>query len=203
MDNLPDITMDIVEEPQPEPEQPNIKETIEEDNDEIMEQLEKPRMKQEEIFADPPKIKVVKEPKKKRVLSEEHKQKLASAREKALLVRRQNAALKKEEKELTKKVKQKKMTKLREEASDEHVEETVKEVIQHDPQLSQKQMEAIALNSIIGYEKIRKARKHEKKQSEQVVRQQQILKQQLRETVNPKPQPPQFYSTNGVWDDFF
>ncbi len=209
MDSLPDITMEIVEEPQPEPEQSNI---IEENNDEIMEELErpKPKLSQADIFAAPPVVKKVKEPKKKRVLSEEHKQKLALAREKALATRRANAALKKEQKDLEKQIKNNKMNTLRKEAN-------VTEVVHNNPQpvepkqipqpLPQVQytkvdLEEMALKAILGHEKIRKERKKAKKQELEAQRQQNILRQQLQQTM-AEPAKPKFYSNGGKWDDFF
>ena len=212
MDSLPDISMPEVEEVLKEQVDNNIKEEIAdiEDNEDLMAELEKPKLSQAQIFQTPI-IKKVNEPKKKRVLSEEHKEKLKVAREKALATRRANAAIKKETKELEKKVKTNKLNKLRKEA-DEPIgfEELV--VVETKPivmplqsvqsHISQADLEAVALNAIIGHEKIRKARKQKKKEAEEITYQQNLLKQQLSNVMNNKPVKPQF-STNGVWDDFF
>ena len=212
MDSLPDISMPEVEEVLKEQVDNDIKEEIAdiEDNEDLMAELEKPKLSQAQIFQTPI-IKKVNEPKKKRVLSEEHKEKLKVAREKALATRRANAAIKKETKELEKKVKTNKLNKLRKEA-DEPIgfEELV--VVETKPivmplqsvqsHISQADLEAVALNAIIGHEKIRKARKQKKKEAEEITYQQNLLKQQLSNVMNNKPVKPQF-STNGVWDDFF
>ena len=212
MDSLPDISMPEVEEVLKEQVDNNIKEEIAdiEDNEDLMAELEKPKLSQAQIFQTPI-IKKVNEPKKKRILSEEHKEKLKVAREKALATRRANAAIKKETKELEKKVKTNKLNKLRKEA-DEPIgfEELV--VVETKPivmplqsvqsHISQADLEAVALNAIIGHEKIRKARKQKKKEAEEITYQQNLLKQQLSNVMNNKPLKPQF-STNGVWDDFF
>lgn len=212
MDCLPDISMEEVEEVLKEPVDNNIKEVIddEDDNEDLMVELEKPKLSQAQIFQTPI-IKKVIEPKKKRVLTEEHKAKLAVAREKALATRRANAAIKKETKDLEKKVKTNKLNKLRKEA-DEPIDDVEQEVpkpikpinpIQSvQSNISQKDLEAVALNAIIGHEKIRKARKKKKKEEEEVIYQQNLLKQQLSNVMNNKPIKPQ-YSQNGVWDDFF
>jgi len=209
MDCLPDISMEEVEEVLKEPVDNNIKEVIddEDDNEDLMVELEKPKLSQAQIFQTPI-IKKVIEPKKKRVLTEEHKAKLAVAREKALATRRANAAIKKETKDLEKKVKTNKLNKLRKEA-DEPIDDVEQEVpkpinpIQSmQSNISQKDLEAVALNAIIGHEKIRKARKQKKKEAEEVIYQQNLLKQQLSNVMNNKPIKPQ-YSQNGVWDDFF
>lgn len=220
MDSLPDITMEIVEEPQPDVEQSNI---IEDDNDELMAELERPKtakLSQADIFADPPVVKKVKEPKKKRVLSEEHKQKLALAREKALATRRANAALKKEEKELQKTIKNNKLKSLREQANGTVKSDPVVEpVAQPEPQpVAQPQpvvqpqpvaqqytaidLEEMALKAILGHEKIRKERKKVKKAEQDAAMQQQLLRQQLQQTMAEPPKP-KFYSSGGKWDDFF
>ena len=212
MDSLPDISMPEEEEVLKEQVDNNIKEEIAdiEDNEDLMAELEKPKLSQAQIFQTPI-IKKVNEPKKKRILSEEHKEKLKVAREKALATRRANAAIKKETKELEKKVKTNKLNKLRKEA-DEPIgfEELV--VVETKPivmplqsvqsHISQADLEAVALNAIIGHEKIRKARKQKKKEAEEITYQQNLLKQQLSNVMNNKPLKPQF-STNGVWDDFF
>lgn len=215
MDSLPDITMEIVEEPQPEVEQTDI---IEEDNDDLMAELERPKpakLSQADIFADPPVVKKVKEPKKKRVLSEEHKQKLALAREKALATRRANAALKKEEKELQKTIKNNKLKSLREQANvKEVIEQPVAQPVaqplapQAQPLAPQAQqytavdLEEMALKAILGHEKIRKERKKIKKAEQDAAMQQQLLRQQLQQTMAEPPKP-KFYSSGGKWDDFF
>tara|TARA_R110000822_G_scaffold11740_2_gene42716 strand:+ start:116 stop:754 length:639 start_codon:yes stop_codon:yes gene_type:complete len=212
MDCLPDISIEEVEEVLKEPADNNIKEVIddEDDNEDIMVELEKPKLSQAQIFQTPI-IKKVIEPKKKRVLTEEHKAKLAVAREKALATRRANAAIKKETKDLEKKVKTNKLNKLRKEA-DEPIDDVEQEVPQPikpinpiqsvQSNISQKDLEAVALNAIIGHEKIRKARKKKKKEEEEIIYQQNLLKQQLSNVMNNKPIKPQ-YSQNGVWDDFF
>ena len=213
MDCLPDISIEEVEEVLKEPVDNNIKEHIDavSDNEDLMEELEKPKLSQAQIFQTPI-IKKVIEPKKKRVLTEEHKAKLAVAREKALATRRANAAIKKETKDLEKKVKTNKLNKLRKEA-DEPIEQPIDNVEQEVPKpinpiqsmqsnISQKDLEAVALNAIIGHEKIRKARKQKKKEAEEIIYQQNLLKQQLSNVMNNKPIKPQ-YSQNGVWDDFF
>jgi len=209
MDCLPDISIEEVEEVLKEPVDNNIKEHIDavSDNEDLMEELEKPKLSQAQIFQTPI-IKKVIEPKKKRILTEEHKAKLAVAREKALATRRANAAIKKETKDLEKKVKTNKLNKLRKEA-DEPIEEVVveqkevpKPIQSMQSNISQKDLEAVALNAIIGHEKIRKARKQKKKEAEEVIYQQNLLKQQLSNVMNNKPIKPQ-YSQNGVWDDFF
>ena len=218
MDSLPDISMPEVEEVLKEQVDNNIKEEIAdiEDNEDLMAELEKPKLSQAQIFQTPI-IKKVNEPKKKRILSEEHKEKLKVAREKALATRRANAAIKKETKELEKKVKTNKLNKLRKEA-DEPIDDVepikslpidilVPEVVKKPMQsvqshISQADLEAVALNAIIGHEKIRKARKQKKKEAEEITYQQNLLKQQLSNVMNNKPVKPQF-STNGVWDDFF
>jgi len=213
MDCLPDISIEEVEEVLKEPVDNNIKEHIDavSDNEDLMEELEKPKLSQAQIFQTPI-IKKVIEPKKKRVLTEEHKAKLAVAREKALATRRANAAIKKETKDLEKKVKTNKLNKLRKEA-DEPIEQPIDNVEQEVPKpinpiqsmqsnISQKDLEAVALNAIIGHEKIRKARKKKKKEEEEIIYQQNLLKQQLSNVMNNKPIKPQ-YSQNGVWDDFF
>ena len=227
MDFLPDVIMpenDIAEngtlaereaeEPEPEPaeEQTAEKQTVE----------VKRKMEQVDIFADAPKVKQVKE-KKKRVLSEEHKQKLANAREKALAVRRANSHAKKEMKDLTKLKKKQDLDKLREETGmtekkvviDNPIEvETFEPVkapiqkppplpVQHKPiqvkQYTQEDLDKTTLNAIIGYEKIRKERKSVKKKEQNVVREQEALKQQLRNIkVRETPQ----YESN-PWSDFF
>ena len=207
MDSLPDITMPEVKEIVKEQTENNIKAEITDvsDNEDLMQELEKPKMSQEQIFQTPI-IKKVNEPKKKRVLSEEHKQKLALAREKALETRRANAAIKKETKDLEKKVKTNKLNKLREEADEPIKSEPVPvpEVVQKPvgKNISQADLEAVALNAIVGHERIRKARKQKKKEAEEITYHQNLLKQQLSNVVNNKPVQQQF-STNGVWDDFF
>jgi hypothetical protein len=215
MDCLPEIKMEVVEVSEPEPEQS-------ENNEDLIAELEtpKPKMSQEQIFQEPPKMKVVKEEKpvkKKRVLSEEHKQKLAIARQKALETRRKNAALKKEEKQLQKQIKQNKMNDLRKQANvpiveEKHVEvsepidipkpEPVKPMQSLQNNLSKEDLTEITLNAIMGYDRLRKKEKAEKKKAEEAVRQKQLLKQQLAQTIAP-PSQPKFYSTNGKWDDFF
>ncbi len=216
MDCLPDITMEVVDVPEPEPEES-------ENNDELIAELEtpKPKMSQEQIFQDPPKMKVVKEekPKKKRVLSEEHKQKLAVARQKALETRRKNAALKKEEKELQKRIKQNKMNDLRKQANvsvveEQHVEvsepidipkeepKPVKPMQSLQQNFTKEDLTNITMNAIMGYDRLRKQEKAEKKKEEEALRQKEMLKQQLAQTIAP-PSQPKFYSTNGKWDDFF
>ena len=209
MDSLPDITMPEVPEVVEEQTDNNIKAEITDvsDNEDLMAELEKPKMSQEQIFQTPI-IKKVNEPKKKRVLSEEHKAKLAVAREKALATRRANAAIKKETKDLEKKVKTNKLNKLREEADEpiksQPINIPVQEVVQKPVgnNISQADLEAVALNAIVGHERIRKARKQKKKEAEEITYQQNLLKQQLSNVVNNKPVHPH-YSTNGVWDDFF
>ena len=227
MDCLPDISMEEVEEVLKEPVDNNIKEVIddEDDNEDLMVELEKPKLSQAQIFQTPI-IKKVIEPKKKRVLTEEHKAKLAVAREKALATRRANAAIKKETKDLEKKVKTNKLNKLRKEADESQVEmvskfnksveegemvtdddiefkpKPIKPIQSMQSNISQKDLEAVALNAIIGHEKIRKARKKKKKEEEEIIYQQNLLKQQLSNVMNNKPIKPQ-YSQNGVWDDFF
>tara|TARA_R110000822_G_scaffold37161_12_gene104166 strand:- start:166 stop:807 length:642 start_codon:yes stop_codon:yes gene_type:complete len=213
MDSLPDITMPEVSEVVEEQTDNNIKVEITDreasDNEDLMAELEKPKMSQEQIFQTPI-IKKVNEPKPikpKRVLSEEHKAKLALAREKALETRRANAAIKKETKDLEKKVKTNKLNKLREEADEpiksEPVDIPVQKVVQPvGKNISQADLEAVALNAIVGHERIRKARKQKKKEAEEVTYQQNLLKQQLSNVMNNQPVKQQF-STNGVWDDFF
>ena len=203
MDSLPEITMEIVEEPQPDVEQTDI---IEEDNDNLMAELERPKtakLSQADIFADPPVVKKVKEPKKKRVLSEEHKQKLALAREKALATRRANAALKKEEKELQKTIKNNKLNSLREQAN---VKEVIEQPVAQPQPVAQQytaiELEEMALKAILGHEKIRKERKKAKKIEQDAAMQQQLLRQQLQQTMAEPPKP-KFYSSGGKWDDFF
>ena len=203
MDSLPEITMEIVEEPQPDVEQTDI---IEEDNDNLMAELERPKvakLSQADIFADPPVVKKVKEPKKKRVLSEEHKQKLALAREKALATRRANAALKKEEKELQKTIKNNKLNSLREQAN---VKEVIEQPVAQPQPVAQQytaiDLEEMALKAILGHEKIRKERKKAKKIEQDAAMQQQLLRQQLQQTMAEPPKP-KFYSSGGKWDDFF
>jgi hypothetical protein len=209
MDCLPDISIEEVEEVLKEPADNNIKEHIddEDDNEDLMVELEKPKLSQAQIFQTPI-IKKVIEPKKKRVLTDEHKAKLAVAREKALATRRANAAIKKETKDLEKKVKTNKLNKLRKEADEpiddveQEVPQPIKPIQSMQSNISQKDLEAVALNAIIGHEKIRKARKQKKKEAEEVLYQQNLLKQQLSNVMNNKPIKPQ-YSQNGVWDDFF
>ena len=214
MDCLPDISMEEVEEVLKEPVDNNIKEVIddEDDNEDLMVELEKPKLSQAQIFQTPI-IKKVIEPKKKRVLTEEHKAKLAVAREKALATRRANAAIKKETKDLEKKVKTNKLNKLRKEADEpiddvevvveqKEVPKPINPIQSMQSNISQKDLEAVALNAIIGHEKIRKARKKKKKEEEEIIYQQNLLKQQLSNVMNNKPIKPQ-YSQNGVWDDFF
>lgn len=218
MDCLPEITMEVVDVPEPEP-------VESENNDDLIAELEtpKPKMAQQDIFQEPPRMKVVKEdkPKKKRVLSEEHKQKLAVARQKALETRRKNAALKKEEKELQKQIKHNKMNDLRKQANVSVVEEQLVEVseprqaeevpVKPEPvkplqslqqNLTKEDLQEITLNAIMGYDRLRKQEKAKKKKEDEENRQKQLLKQQLQETINP-PSQPKFYSSNGKWDDFF
>ena len=208
MDSLPDITMPDVSEVVEEQTDNNIKVEITDisDNEDLMVELEKPKMSQEQIFQTPIIKKVNEKPiKPKRVLSEEHKAKLAVAREKALETRRANAAIKKETKELEKKVKTNKLNKLRNEADEPIKSEPVDIPVPVQPvgkNISQADLEAVALNAIVGHERIRKARKQKKKEAEEITYQQNLLKQQLSNVVNNKPVHPH-YSTNGVWDDFF
>ena len=215
MDSLPDISMPEVEEVKPEEDKNNIKMEINDlsDNEDLMDELEKPKLSQEQIFQTPKIKKVHEKPiKPKRVLSEEHKEKLKLAREKALATRQANAAIKKETKELEKKVKTNKLNKLRTEANgpqqncSEHPTTpppTPRPVAeQKENNISQKDLETVALNAIIGHEKIRKERKKQKKEQQEVLYQQNLLKQQLSNVVSNKPIHPH-YSTNGVWDDFF
>jgi hypothetical protein len=215
MDSLPDIVMPEVEEVKPEDDKNNIKMEINDtsDNEDLMVELEKPKMSQEQIFQTPIIKKVNEKPiKPKRVLSEEHKEKLKLAREKALLTRQANAAIKKETKELEKKVKTNKLNKLRTEANGPQ-EEPYTPLARRPPtppqaqeetknNISQKELEAVALNAIIGHEKIRTERKKQTKEEQEVLYQQNLLKQQLSNVVSNKPIHPH-YSTNGVWDDFF
>tara|TARA_R110002167_G_scaffold12566_3_gene53473 strand:- start:835 stop:1461 length:627 start_codon:yes stop_codon:yes gene_type:complete len=208
MDSLPDITMPDVSEVVEEQTDNNIKVEITDisDNEDLMAELEKPKMSQDQIFQTPIIKKVNEKPiKPKRVLSEEHKAKLAVAREKALETRRANAAIKKETKELEKKVKTNKLNKLRNEADEPIKSEPVDIPVPVQPvgkNISQADLEAVALNAIVGHERIRKARKQKKKEAEEITYQQNLLKQQLSNVVNNKPVHPH-YSTNGVWDDFF
>tara|TARA_R110000796_G_scaffold142248_2_gene258781 strand:+ start:6784 stop:7407 length:624 start_codon:yes stop_codon:yes gene_type:complete len=207
MDSLPDITMPEVSEVVEEQTDNNIKVEItdDSDNEDIMAELEKPKMSQEQIFQTPiiKKVNDAKPIKPKRVLSEEHKAKLALAREKALETRRANAAIKKETKELEKKVKTNKLNKLRNEADEPIKSEPVDIPVQPvGKNISQADLEAVALNAIVGHERIRKARKQKKKEAEEVTYQQNLLKQQLSNVMNNQPVKQQF-STNGVWDDFF
>ena len=222
MDCLPEVSMEIVEVSEPEPEQS-------ENNEELIHELEtpKPKMTQEQIFQEPPKMKVVKEEKpvkKKRVLSEEHKQKLAEARQKALETRRKNAALKKEEKQLQKQIKQNKMNDLRKQANVPIVEEKpvevshvnangttaekppspkpVKPMQSLQNNLTKEDLTNITLNAIMGYDRLRKQEKAKKKKEEEAVRQKQILKQQLAQTIDPTSTP-KYYYANGQWDEFF
>lgn len=207
MDSLPDIVMPEVEEVKPEDDKNNIKMEINDqsDNEDLMDELEKPKLSQEQIFQTPKIKKVHEKPiKPKRVLSEEHKEKLKLAREKALATRQANAAIKKETKELEKKVKTNKLNKLRTEANGPQEEATPPPTPRpvQENNISQKDLEAVALNAIIGHEKIRKERKKQKKEQQEVLYQQNLLKQQLSNVVSNKPIHPH-YSTNGVWDDFF
>jgi hypothetical protein len=54
----------------------------------------------------------------------------------------------------------------------------------------------------MGYDRLRKKEKAEKRKEQETIRQKEILKQQLQQTIAP-PSQPKFYSTNGKWDDFF
>ena len=210
MDILPNIDMKIEEkedlnkesEPESEPEPEQVK------------------LKQEDIFVNPPKIKAVKEPKKKRVLTEEHKKKLQEARVKALEVRRANASMKKEMKDLEKQAKQQQLQELRDkvkpkkqveiatpvpdappEIENEYREPPQKPIVDKPSVSTELDLEKISLNAIINYEKIRKVRKKKKKEDQAVQREQHQLRQQLHRAVST-PQNP-IYSNNGHWDDFF
>jgi hypothetical protein len=192
-------------------------EASEDEEEEEVKPIPKKKMEQTDIFSDAPKVKPVKE-KKKRVLSEEHKQKLAMARQKALEVRRENSRQKKEMKELTKLKKTQELDKLREETgrtkkiekkpdppSPKPVREDIPPPIPktnipvQQRVYSQEDMERASLNAILGYEKIRKDRKTKKKQAEQLDRQQEQLKQQLR---NIKKTTTPSYEDN-EWSNFF
>ena len=68
--------------------------------------------------------------------------------------------------------------------------------------LSKEDLTEITLNAIMGYDRLRKKEKAEKRKEQETIRQKEILKQQLQQTIAP-PSQPKFYSTNGKWDDFF
>ena len=215
MDALPDITMETIEEPPIEVEEGKIKIKIEEepekqedpesedDNEAILQQVEeKVKMKSEDIFTEPPRMKEVKV-KKKRVLSEEHKKKLQDERVKALETRRRNSQQKKEIKELEKKVKENKLMKLKKEANGDIEPQPIqqpKAEVQYKG-YSQEDLDKASFNAILGYEKIRKERKKKKKEDIAVEQSKRELRQQLAEVNHPAPKPQ--YSKGGRWDDFF
>ena len=85
--------------------------------------------------------------------------------------------------EKTLEVKTNKLNKLRKEADEpiddveQEVPQPIKPIQSMQSNISQKDLEAVALNAIIGHEKIRKARKQKKKEAEEVLYQQNLLKQ--------------------------
>lgn len=127
----------------------------------------------------PVQVKQTKEKKKRKPMSEEHKQKLALAREKAMAVRKAKAEekkkmkeLEKEEKELLKAQKVKKVQKLKKEV--EEPEEVVVQKPSIQPQqisgLTKKDLEDAQFEAIAKYESMRKQRKAEKKQKEELLK---------------------------------
>jgi hypothetical protein len=130
-------------------------------------------------------VKEVKQEKKKRQLSEEHKAKLALAREKALATRRAKAEEKKKMKEIetkTKELKKKKAVKDLEELEEEVTKPVKSAPLQPQGQSSmftKQDLEEAQLQAIMNYEKIRKARKEEKRQQQMIDQQKKDLQKKI------------------------
>ena len=135
-------------------------------------------------------------PRKKRPpMTEEHKEKLKAARVKAMAARKAKAverkeskALEKEEKELLKKQKVKRVRALKEEVEDDVEPKPIKDIANEVAQKVKEQtftkqdLEDAQLNAIMNYEKIRKSRKEKKKVDQEKNKEQEAIRNQLRNT---------------------
>jgi hypothetical protein len=160
---------------------------------------------QDDIFEEdesPPKPKKegkkTKSGKERKPMSEEHKEKLKQAREKAFLVKKQKAEERKklkeqdaEEKKLLKLKKQKDIEKLKKEVYEEPKPQApppapvpVREIIR-EPTLTKEDIEKAQLNAIMSYEKLRLARKEEKKKKQSEDAEMDRLRDKLMKAKNP------------------
>tara|TARA_R110000782_G_scaffold136576_2_gene229008 strand:- start:82 stop:825 length:744 start_codon:yes stop_codon:yes gene_type:complete len=116
---------------------------------------------------EPLKVKPVKTKKPRKPMSETQLANLKKGREKALATRRANAAERKEVKELNQKKKKKDIQKLREEVSDEPVQEKTppRKIISSLEDLPEEVIRQLQEKAIEGYEVKRKARKQVKRES--------------------------------------
>ena len=216
MDFLPEVKMDFI--PSDDEDEKEIEtieefnedkdksqEEIAEQDDLIEEVVPKAKSKRDdmninEIFSGLPnqEIKLTKKgkPRKKRPpMTEEHKEKLKMAREKAMLARKNNAKerkenkqLEKEEKELLKKQKIKRVKQLKEEVEIDEDETPIKKVAEKSISFTKEDLQEAQLEAIMNYEKIRKARKEEKRKTQEKQKEHQILKQKIMRAVAP-PEP--------------
>jgi hypothetical protein len=213
MDLLPQVRVDLIQE-DPEPLEEEFMSDEEEEPEPVKEQVlpevsEKVMIPEEDIFVDKkPKKKVQNaEPKKKRQVSEEQLERLRKGREKALAVRRAKAQEKKEIKDLQDKKKKKDIQKLREE-----VEEKPKEPAHTPPPTPRKTFNSLddlpadmlvelQKRAIEGYDMKRKARKEEKKKSQQHTLNNNINRDMINNAL--KPQLPKKYGDAGYFSDCF
>ena len=216
MDFLPEVKMDFI--PSDDEDEKEIEtieefnedkdksqEEIAEQDDLIEEVVPKAKSKRDdmninEIFSGLPQgeIKLTKKgkPRKKRPpMTEEHKEKLKMAREKAMLARKNNAKerkenkqLEKEEKELLKKQKIKRVKQLKEEVEIDEDQIPIKKVAEKSISFTKEDLQEAQLEAIMNYEKIRKARKEEKRKTQEKQKEHQILKQKIMRAVAP-PEP--------------
>jgi len=192
-----------------------IYEDDEDDEDEVEAKSEsfipqaKAKTIQNDIFEEdepPPKPKkerkLTKNGKERKPMSEEHKLKLQQAREKAFLVKKQKAEERKklkeqdaEEKNLLKLKKQKDIEKLKKEVYEEPPtgpqapppaphQAPVREIIR-EPSITKEDLEKAQLNAIMSYEKLRLARKEEKKKKQSEDAEMDRLRDRLMKAKNP------------------
>jgi len=216
MDFLPEVKMDFIPSDDEDEKEIETIEEFNEDKDKSQEEIAEqddlieevvPRAKSKrddmninEIFSGLPQgeVKLTKKgkPRKKRPpMTEEHKEKLKMAREKAMLARKNNAKerkenkqLEKEEKELLKKQKIKRVKQLKEEVEIDEDETPIKKVAEKSISFTKEDLQEAQLEAIMNYEKIRKARKEEKRKVQEKQKEHQILKQKIMRAVAP-PEP--------------
>jgi hypothetical protein len=214
MDFIPKVkNMDEPVNKETEEENPNFIYSEEEDfetyEDEVVAKSEsfipqaKAKTIQDDIFEEdepPPKPKKegkkTKSGKERKPMSEEHKEKLKQAREKAFLVKKQKAEERKklkeqdaEEKKLLKLKKQKDIEKLKKEVYEEPKPQApppapIREIIR-EPTLTKEDLEKAQLNAIMSYEKLRLARKEEKKKKQSEDAEMDRLRDRLMKAKNP------------------
>jgi len=218
MDFLPEVKMDFIPSDDEDEKEIETIEEFNEDKDKSQEEIQEkndddlieevvPKAKSKrddmninEIFSGLPasEVKLTKKgkPRKKRPpMTEEHKEKLKMAREKAMLARKNNAKerkenkqLEKEEKELLKKQKIKRVKQLKEEVEIDEDETPIKKVAEKSISFTKEDLQEAQLEAIMNYEKIRKARKEEKRKTQEKQKEHQILKQKIMRAVAP-PEP--------------